>query len=71
MCKEQTLLKNPILIHFRGRRKPKPGFINGELTRRGRGVTKVLVYHFDDGGNLLVDLMHIKYLQPAVFQLEG
>ena len=64
-------MKTPVLIHYRGRRYPKPGFINGELTKRARGVKKVLVYHFDEVGDLQVDLMSIKFIYPAKFELEG
>lgn len=49
----------------------KPGLINGDLAKRGIGVTKALVYHFTAEGDLLVDLIPVRFIQPAVFELEG
>lgn len=54
------------------RRAMKPAFINGELRDRShKGLTKILVYHFTEDGDLLVDLIPVRFVQPVVFELEG
>lgn len=67
-------MKTPVRI-IKGKRRSthdKPAFINGTLSdRRKRGIRKVLVYHFDEDGELLVDLIPIKFVQSMEFELEG
>lgn len=64
-------LKTPVFI-VRGKHKPKPAFINGDLkTRRENGITKALVYHFNRDGDLIVDLMSLRSIVLVVFELEA
>lgn len=53
------------IVRGRGRGKHrKPAFINGQLPRPS-GVKKLLVYHFDRQGDLLVTLMPSRHVEIA------